>query len=144
MFRKPYPPHHAAVHARCWQVNVKLWMHGHLPVSTMDLKTVAGPPWEHAAMSLKYALHAGTFLSRHGKLCVLQIGIPRWMPVPEDVYVIDIVALGTQERAPSHTSQTCGFTCCTYTCPCMPAGVTTVHPTLVFSLNSQFCFHVSV
>jgi hypothetical protein len=55
------------------------------------------------AFSLKHAsnmayMYSGTFLSRKGKLCVLQVGIPRSLPVAEDVYVIDIATLKQEAR----------------------------------------------
>jgi 3'-5' exonuclease len=45
-------------------------------------------------MCLHVVRRAGTNLSRHGKLCILQIGLPPGLPVTDDVYVIDVLALG--------------------------------------------------
>lgn len=57
------------------------------------------PSPTHKGPQARWRAYAGTYLSRYGKLCVIQIGVPRWLPLPEDVYVIDIVALGAQVRA---------------------------------------------
>jgi len=47
---------------------------------------------------------AGTDLSRHGRLCTLQVGMPRSQEREEDVYVIDICTLGKKVRSTARTA----------------------------------------